>query len=74
MTAQPDTYRPAGAVSVQCPRCGRHQDLRETLVSRGEVRFSGVCATPVLGAGFCSTTLQLSAATHVFVSASASQH
>ena len=72
MTIHPDTYNPVGAVSVQCPRCGQHQDLHETRISTGEVVFSGVCATPILGAGFCSTTLQLSAATHVFASKSTS--
>ena len=68
MVARPDTYVPAPVVTVQCPRCGQHQDIRQVGVSTGVGVFSGVCGTPIPDAGFCSTTLRLSAAAHVFAS------
>lgn len=66
MIIQPDDYLVASVVTVQCPRCGQHQDIREVARSVGVVEFAGVCATPLPDAGFCSTTLRLSVAAHVF--------
>jgi len=71
MPAHPDTYIPAPVVTVQCPRCGQHRDIPVVVASPGAVMFSGVCTTPVPDAGFCSTTLQLSATAHVFALGSA---
>jgi hypothetical protein len=66
---RPHDYVVASVVTVQCPRCGQHQDIRIVGRSVGVVEFSGVCATPVPDAGFCSTTLRLSVAAHVFAAA-----
>jgi hypothetical protein len=63
---QPHDYQASPVVTVQCPRCGQYQDIREVGRSTGVVEFSGVCVTPVSEAGFCSTTLRLSVTAHVF--------
>lgn len=63
---QPHDYVAASVVMVQCPRCGQHQDVRQVEQVVGVVEYSGVCATPIPEAGFCSTTLQLLVTAHVF--------
>lgn len=70
MINQPNDYLAAPVVTVQCPRCGQHQDISEVGRSAGVVEFSGVCVTPIPHAGFCSTTLRLSVTAHVFASTS----
>jgi len=69
MTTQPHDYVAASVVTVQCPRCGQHQDVRQVARSLGAVEFSGVCATALPDASFCSTTLRLSVTAHVFPAA-----
>ena len=68
MINQPHDYLAAPVVTVQCPRCAQHQDIREVGRSAGVVEFSGVCVTAIPDAGFCSTTLRLSVTAHVFAS------
>jgi hypothetical protein len=71
MNTHPRDYVAAAVATVQCPRCSQLQDLRQVERAVGVVEFAGVCATPMRGAGFCSTTLRLSAAAHVLPAASA---
>ena len=70
MTNQPHDYLATPVVTVQCPRCGQHQDIREVGRTVGVVEFSGVCVTAIPDAGFCSTTLRLTVVAHVFASTS----
>lgn len=66
LITHPHDYLVASVVTVQCPRCGQHQDIRQVELAIGVVEFSGVCTTPLADAGFCSTTLQLLVTAHVF--------
>ena len=51
---------------VQCPRCGKLNEIALFVHTDVSLEYTGVCETELDGGGTCSTSLVLEVTSHVF--------